>query len=133
VIDEIIKSVGIVSVVDEPGFGNTLLMLFISKASTLPFTTTIDSFSINLSPLTTSSFLSSFSLSLPLENLVITLADKSGVNLKGKYNVNNFQMNFGLNSSKKENETEEEVDDLFYQQFWILQKYLMNPFLVSLF
>ena len=68
-----------------------------------------------------------------LLNELFSIADKSGVNLKGKYNVNNFQMNFGLNSSKKENETEEDVDDLFYQQFWILQKYLMNPFLVSLF
>ena len=63
---------------------------------------------------------------------IFPISDKSGVNLKGHYNMNN---------SASWNEIENDIisnksniiDVKFYKQFWILHKYLTNPFLVSLF
>ena len=53
---------------------------------------------------------------------IFPIAEKSGVNLKGHYNLKNSLPNIG---KKHENK--------FFAQFWILQKYLTNPFLVRLF
>ena len=48
--------------------------------------------------------------------------DKSGVNLKGLYNTNNYSI------ESKANKTD--LNFKFYKQFWILHRYLTNPFQV---
>ena len=53
---------------------------------------------------------------------IFPISDKSGVNQKGLYNLNNT-LNL-LNTSRGEDVF------IFYRQFWILIRYLTNPFLV---
>ncbi len=48
--------------------------------------------------------------------------DKSGVNLKGLYNTSNYSFESKLNKS--------DINFKFYKQFWILHRYLTNPFQV---
>lgn len=57
---------------------------------------------------------------------VFPISDKSGVNLKGLYNKNNYSFtskhedNSQLNSQKL-------INQKFYKQFWILLKFISNP------
>ncbi len=53
---------------------------------------------------------------------IFPISDKSGVNQKGLYNLNKT-LNL-INTSKGEDVF------IFYRQFWILIRYLINPFLV---
>ena len=61
---------------------------------------------------------------------VFPLCDRSGVNQKGDFNVDNqteFQAQI-IDSSAMEIEGEEErINDALYNQFWSLQKYFSNP------
>jgi hypothetical protein len=58
---------------------------------------------------------------------IFPISDKSGVNQKGLYNLNNSNWNY-----KNINEGKGMANYKFYQQFWILHRYLTNPFLVTI-
>ena len=53
---------------------------------------------------------------------IFPISDKSGVNQKGLYNLNNT-----IITDKSEVKT---IDLNFYKQFWILIRYMSNPFMV---
>jgi len=55
---------------------------------------------------------------------IFPISDKSGVNQKGLYNLNNLG-----NQSKFEKL--KIINYPFYKQFWIVLKYMANPFTVS--
>ena len=59
---------------------------------------------------------------------IFPIFDKSGVNFKGYYNTSDLTLN---NITKEDKSCL--IDSYFYNQFWILQKYISNPFLVSSF
>jgi THO complex subunit 1 len=58
---------------------------------------------------------------------IFPISDKSGVNQKGLYNLNNFHSNV----YKSSEEISRKPNFKFYQQFWMLYKFLTNPFLVK--
>lgn len=61
---------------------------------------------------------------------IFPISDKSGVNQKGLYNLNNAT-NCGLQKNEEENNVKM-VNYRFYKQFWVLHKFLTNPFLVKI-
>lgn len=61
---------------------------------------------------------------------IFSISDKSGVNLKGHYNMNNSASWDGIENFINDNNKNSIVNAKFYKQFWILHKFLTNPFLV---
>jgi hypothetical protein len=58
---------------------------------------------------------------------IFPISDKSGVNQKGLYNLNNLTQSGNF----KEEHHKKVFNFRFYKQFWMIHKYLANPFLVT--
>lgn len=56
---------------------------------------------------------------------IFPISDKSGVNQKGLYNMNNL-----INQTNSENSEKMMVNYHFYRQFWVVLKYMANPLAV---
>lgn len=60
---------------------------------------------------------------------IFPISDKSGVNLKGSYNKNNYTFSFSQKNVGNHNYSHSNklINQKFYKQFWILLKYISNP------
>ncbi len=57
---------------------------------------------------------------------IFPISDKSGVNQKGLYNLNNAKISFNTESKLHSN-----TNYQFYKQFWTVFKYITNPIQVD--
>jgi THO complex subunit 1 len=57
---------------------------------------------------------------------IFPISDKSGVNIKGLYNKNNYSFSSELKEGNHSN-SNKLINSKFYKQFWILLKFLSNP------
>ncbi len=55
---------------------------------------------------------------------IFPISDKSGVNQKGLYNLNNLSNQWNFDQEKYK------INYRFYKQFWIVLRYMANPFMV---
>ena len=64
---------------------------------------------------------------------IFPISDKSGVNQKGLYNMNNSggALKFKREQTEQNVQKSQIVNFHFYKQFWILFKYVINPFMVN--
>lgn len=60
---------------------------------------------------------------------IFPISDKSGVNIKGLYNRNNYSFSSD-NIEGNHSHSNKLINSKFYKQFWILLKFLSNPFAI---